>query len=143
MQELGLICAGENYGTIKSETGHYVGGIAGDSASAISESYVLCSISGTDNVGGICGSGYTVKDCIAIPAIDADGEAIGSVAGNVSEEGTVKNNLFVNDTLDGIDDINYAGTADKITYEELGYKAYNASLESAYMEAMQKLENNQ
>ena len=30
----------------------------------------------------------------------------------------------------------------KITYEELGYKAYNASLESAYMEAMQKLENN-
>lgn len=31
---------------------------------------------------------------------------------------------------------------DKITYEELGYKAYNDSLESAYMEAMQKLENN-
>lgn len=31
---------------------------------------------------------------------------------------------------------------DKITYEELGYKAYNASFESAYMEAMQKLENN-
>ena len=31
---------------------------------------------------------------------------------------------------------------EKITYEELGYKAYNASLESAYMEAMQKLENN-
>ena len=30
---------------------------------------------------------------------------------------------------------------DQITYEELGYKAYNASLESAYMEAMQKLEN--
>ena len=31
---------------------------------------------------------------------------------------------------------------DSITYEELGYKAYNASLESAYIEAMQKLENN-
>ena len=31
---------------------------------------------------------------------------------------------------------------DQITYEELGYKAYNASIESAYMEAMQKLENN-
>ncbi len=29
-----------------------------------------------------------------------------------------------------------------ITYEELGYKSYNASLESAYMEEMQKLENN-
>lgn len=31
---------------------------------------------------------------------------------------------------------------DQITYEELGYKSYNANLESAYMKAMQKLENN-
>lgn len=31
---------------------------------------------------------------------------------------------------------------DQITYEELGYKSCNANLESAYMEAMQKLENN-
>lgn len=31
---------------------------------------------------------------------------------------------------------------DQITYEELGYKSYNANLESAYMEAMQKLGNN-
>ena len=30
---------------------------------------------------------------------------------------------------------------DDITYEELGYKSYNASLEAAYMEEMQKLEN--
>lgn len=30
---------------------------------------------------------------------------------------------------------------DDITYEELGYKSYNANLESAYMEEMQKLEN--
>lgn len=31
---------------------------------------------------------------------------------------------------------------DDITYEELGYKSYNASLESAYLEEMQKLEDN-
>lgn len=31
---------------------------------------------------------------------------------------------------------------DKITYEELGYKSYNANLESAYVDAMQKLDNN-
>ena len=30
---------------------------------------------------------------------------------------------------------------DSITYEELGYKSYNANLESAYLEEMQKLEN--
>lgn len=31
---------------------------------------------------------------------------------------------------------------DSTTYEELGYKSYNANLESAYMEEMQKLEDN-
>jgi len=31
--------------------------------------------------------------------------------------------------------------AEKITYEELGYKPYNASLESAYMEEMESLSN--
>ncbi len=31
---------------------------------------------------------------------------------------------------------------DSTTYEELGYKSYNASLESAYMEEMQKLSDN-
>ena len=31
---------------------------------------------------------------------------------------------------------------DQITYEELGYKSYNANLESAYMDAMQKLDDN-
>ena len=31
---------------------------------------------------------------------------------------------------------------DQITYEELGYKSYNANLESAYMEEMQRLEDN-
>ena len=32
---------------------------------------------------------------------------------------------------------------DKITFEELGYQAFNASLESAYMEEMQELENDE
>lgn len=119
LQELGLVCDSESYGYVKSETGDYAGGIAGNSASAVSESYALCSIEGSDYVGGITGSGYTIKDCIAIPAIDADGEAIGSIAGIVSEEGTVQGNQFVNDTIDGIDNINYAGTADKVSYEDV------------------------
>lgn len=31
---------------------------------------------------------------------------------------------------------------DEITYEELGYKSYNANLETSYLEEMKKLENN-
>ena len=34
-----------------------------------------------DYTGGICGKGYTMQNCISIPAILGDGEAKGSLAG--------------------------------------------------------------
>lgn len=46
---------------MKSDTGDYAGGIAGNSVSAISNSYSLCNVNAKDYVGGIVGSGYTVK----------------------------------------------------------------------------------
>ncbi len=119
LQELGLITASEGYGAVKSETGDYVGGIAGNSASAISNSYSLCNVTGQDYAGGIAGTGYTIKNCVSASTIDSDGEGRGSVAGTVSDEGEVKSNLFVNDELDGIDNINYAGIADETSYEEV------------------------
>lgn len=119
LQELGLITASEGYGAVKSETGDYAGGIAGNSASAISESYSLCNISVNDYAGGIAGTGYTIKNCVSASAIDSDGEGRGSIAGKVSDEGEVKGNQFVNDELDGIDNINYAGIADETSYDEL------------------------
>ena len=52
---------------MKSDTGDYAGGIAGNSVSAISNSYSLCNVNAKDYVGGIVGSGYTVKNlCFCI-----------------------------------------------------------------------------
>lgn len=117
LQELGLVYGSEGYGTVKSETGKYAGGIAGNSASAITDSYSLCNVESEDYTGGICGKGYTMQNCISIPAILGDGEAKGSLAGIIESDGEVSTNIFVNDIYGGIDDINYSGKADSASYE--------------------------
>lgn len=117
LQELGLIYGSEGYGSVKSDTGDYAGGIAGNSVSAISNSYSLCNIESSNYTGGIAGQGYTVKNCIAIPVISGDGEAKGSVAGITSSEGDVNNNIFVNESTGGIDNINYKGVAEQVSYD--------------------------
>lgn len=117
LQELGLVYGSEGYGTVKSETGNYAGGIAGNSASAITDSYSLCNVESEDYTGGICGKGYTMQNCISIPAILGDGEAKGSLAGIIESDGEVITNIFVNDIYGGIDDINYSGKADSASYE--------------------------
>ena len=117
LQELGLVYGSEGYGTVKTETGNYAGGIAGNSASAITDSYSLCNVESEDYTGGICGKGYTMQNCISIPAILGDGEAKGSLAGIIESDGEVSTNIFVNDIYGGIDDINYSGKADSASYE--------------------------
>ena len=117
LQELGLVYGSEGYGTVKSEPGNYAGGIAGNSSSAITDSYSLCNVESEDYTGGICGKGYTMQNCISIPAILGDGEAKGSLAGIIESDGEVSTNIFVNDIYGGIDDINYSGKADSASYE--------------------------
>ena len=117
LQDLALGYGGEGYGTGKAETGNYAGGIAGNSASAITDSYSLCNVESEDYTGGICGKGYTMQNCISIPAILGDGEAKGSLAGIIESDGEVSTNIFVNDIYGGIDDINYSGKADSASYE--------------------------
>ena len=107
LQELGLVYGSEGYS----------GGIAGNSASAITDSYSLCNVESEDYTGGICGKGYTMQNCISIPAILGDGEAKGSLAGIIESDGEVSTNIFVNDIYGGIDDINYSGKADSASYE--------------------------
>lgn len=119
LQEMGLIYDCQGYGQIVSESGSYLGGIAGQSASGIQKTYSLCGVSGDDYLGGICGSGYTVKDSISICSIESEGEYLGSIAGSLQEEGEVKDNLYVNTALYGVDDISYAGIAEPRSYEEI------------------------
>ena len=119
LQELGLIYDCEGYGEVSSDSGSYLGGIAGNSKSTIQESYSLCTVFGTDYVGGICGNGYTLQDNISVATIEAEGEKSGSISGNAEKEGTIKGNYYAESDVHGIDGISYAGAAEEKSYDEI------------------------
>lgn len=119
LQEMGLVYACEGYGEVQSESGNYLGGIAGQSSSKIQKTYSLCNVSGEDYLGGICGSGYEVKDSVSICSLDSEGEYLGSIAGELKDAGEAKNNLYVGTTLYGVDGISYTGVAEARSYEEI------------------------
>lgn len=126
LQELGFIYDCEGYGRVQSESGNYLGGIAGESEATIRGCYSFCNLEGNDYLGGICGSGQTMVENISICKIESEGERLGSIAGDVGEEGTISDNYYfsINGESDGaeicgIDGISYAGRAEARSYEEI------------------------
>lgn len=118
LQEMGTILTGENYGRISSTTGDYVGGIAGNSVSAILNCYAKGILSGDEYVGGIAGYGHQIYNSYSIPAIVEANSFVGAIAGEVDDEAKLRENYFVSDTLAGIDRISYSQMAEPLTYGE-------------------------
>lgn len=118
-QILGLVYSCEAYGYVIAATGDELGGIAGYSEAAVRGCYSLCSMEGQDRIGGICGYGSTIEDCISICELKSEGECRGAIAGEVDEEGSRIGNFFVSDTLEGIDGISYLGIAEHISYDKI------------------------
>ena len=119
LQEMGTVLLNENYAKITSKSGEYVGGIVGDSKSAIRNCYARNALSGIRYVGGIAGSGLDVYDCNSIVTIQ-DAEAYyGTIAGEIKKEGKVHRNYFVSTEAAGIDRVSYKGKAEPITYEAM------------------------
>ena len=124
--DLGLILECEGYGSITSENGSYVGGIAGVTAATVRSSYAKCSLSGKRYVGGIVGAGVTEKsdgssstvaDCWSLVDITACQQYEGAVSGGMA--GTFQRNYFVSDTLAAINRQSYAGQAEPADYETM------------------------
>lgn len=118
-QLLGLVYSCEAYGAVTAASGGELGGIAGYSEAAVRGCYSLCSLEGQDRIGGICGYGSTIENCISICEIESGGECRGAVAGEADEEGSRIGNFFVSDHLEGIDGISYLGIAERRTYDEI------------------------
>lgn len=117
--DLGQVTHCENYGTVSSTDGSYVGGIAGGSWGTIRESWSRCTLSGEHYVGGIAGYGTNLKNCRSAVEI-TDGKAyLGAIAGDRDTEGTVIGNTFTHDSLGAIDGISYAGKATPVTFSAL------------------------
>lgn len=119
LQEMGTILGCENYAKITSNSGKYVGGIAGQSLSDIISCYVKCIISGTEYIGGVAGGINNASDCYSIVNIEDAKSLYGAVAGDVTYEGRVRNNYFVSEDLAGIDRVSYSKKAEPMEYSDM------------------------
>ena len=116
--DLGIIYNCGGYGDTASESGDYVGGVCGQSLSAIRASWAKCTLSGGKYVGGIAGSGARVTDCAAMVEIAASTQLAGAIAGEITDD--YSGNRFVSDTgLAGVDRVSYAGRAESVAYAAL------------------------
>lgn len=122
--DLGLIQDCEAYGDVTG--GDQVGGIAGASSAKIKASWAKCTLSGGNYVGGILGEGSdndltkgtsAVQNCRALVDIAESDQFAGAIAGGQS--GNFSGNLFVSDSLRGIDRLSRAGQAEPISFAEM------------------------
>ena len=124
--DLGLIISCESYGSVESDSGSCVGGIAGLTAATVRSSYAKCTLSGKKYVGGIVGSGVaeksdgsasTVTGCWSLVDITDCQQYEGAVSG--ADTGTFTDNYFVSDTLAGINRQSFAGRAEPVSFDTL------------------------
>ena len=124
--DLGLIDGCEAYGSVESLSGDYAGGVAGICSAAIENCWAKCALSGGRYVGGITGtgvtdsvtgSGSTVSGCVSLVSITGYSQYAGAISG--SSAGAFADNLFVSDTLAGLDGASAAGQAEPVSYEAL------------------------
>ena len=115
--DLGTVFGCGGWGGVTSESGSYVGGVAGLSLSSIRESYAKCALSGGRYIGGIVGSGCRVSDCISMVEITDCTQLGGAIAGEITDD--YRGNCFVSDTLAGVDRVSLSGKADQLDYDAL------------------------
>ena len=119
LMDLGRVSGCENYGTVTSTNGDYVGGIAGASWGSIRDSWSKCRLSGGDYVGGVAGLGATLVNCHTLVTIDEGGACLGAVAGDADSGGTVSGNTFTSESLGALDGSSSAGKAEPVDFDAL------------------------
>ena len=70
-------------------------------------------------MGGVAGYGSTIENSRSFVEIDKGEAYVGTIAGDMEDDGTLTGNLFVHDTLGGLDGISYTGKAQPTTFDEL------------------------
>lgn len=119
LMDLGRVSGCENYGTVVSTGGSYVGGIAGASWGSIRDSWVKCHLSGEDYIGGVAGLGAILVNCRSLVTVDEGSAYLGAIAGDADQGGTLSGNIFTGDALGAVDGISYAGAAEPVDFDTL------------------------
>ena len=92
---------------------------AGSASYAIRGCYSMGRITGKNNIGGIAGEGCDIFYSYAYNDLDMSGENQGSIAGKVSDDGSLYGNYYVEGGVGGVDGIGYQGGATPLSYQEL------------------------
>jgi len=120
---LGVVRGCVACGSVTSESGDYVGGVAGYGDSILRRCWAKCSLSGAQYVGGVVGgtraegTGLRVEDCRSLVEITGSSQYSGAISGGT--QGTFSGNRFVSDTLAGVDRVSYALKAEPVDYDTL------------------------
>ncbi|MBQ9459446.1 MAG: hypothetical protein IJU66_05885 [Oscillospiraceae bacterium] len=120
---LGAISGCEAYGSVTSDGGDCVGGVAGYGDNTVRRCWARCALAGGKNVGGIVGAGRAersnlrVEDCRSLVEVTSSTQYAGAILG--SEAGSLSGNLFVSDTLAGVDRVSVRGKAEPVEYAQL------------------------
>ncbi|MCQ2526037.1 MAG: HAD family phosphatase [Lachnospiraceae bacterium] len=109
------ICAGNVF----SESGSYIGGVAGECDSSIINCYACGNVSGKSYVGGVVGKGMDISDSISFCIVSYEGERAGAIAGYLDADGVIAGNYYVGSDIGGVDGINYTDGAIAVDYAEL------------------------
>ena len=140
--DMGSVLQCYNLADLSEDGADYVGGIAGQSKSAIRQSSAKCRLDGRRYVGGIAGSGYTLTDCRSMVLASGE-EWVGAVAGGMESSSSLpellqdseseqSGNYFVSETLGGIDGVSYAGQAEPIAFDDFASLAVEENLPAAF-----------
>lgn len=132
----GLAIGCEGYGRVRSESGDYVGGVAGFSSGTVRDCWAKCTLSGVKYVGGIVGAaglegsveGGAVQGCRSYVHVEEFEQYAGAVSG--VDRGGFKDNLFASDSLAGIGRVSLSGQAEPVSYKELIKKGAPRSFQS-------------
>lgn len=116
--DLGTALDCQNYGPVSSDSGSYVGGVAGYAEAVVRDSFAKCTLSGVNDVGGVAGWADRLRNCYAIATVLEGTERVGAIAGSGEPE-NIQNNGFLDTGLAGIDGVSYAGSAEPVSFEDL------------------------
>lgn len=123
-QALGLVKDCINTGSVTTDGGDYVGGIAGTSNGFIRACSSKAVLSGAVYVGGIAGNAVTVTDCRSLSFIEDSKEKAGAVIGCLDQDtlrdgSEISGNYYVpgNQELGAIDNISYQDAAQPMELE--------------------------
>ena len=113
--DYGLVSLSGSAGSV-SAGNEYAGGVAGLSAGTLRGCTARANVSASSYMGGIVGSGKNIENCRAMPHLEGYAEFQGSIAGFA--DGSVKDNLYSDCTIGGVDGFSFSGQAQYVDYEE-------------------------